>query len=171
MRRSAVVLLFLAVILVPAVKLAAKESETQFKVAEVEPITIADGVKLPDSINPQHFLSLLLDGVREKLRENGVAAETVAEGRTVPDALAASSIVVECSITHTKLGFKSMSNPPKLTMEIKIYRRSDRALMASASPTLKMMGGWYSDDEHFAAVIGEWVSEEIQTALKKAARR
>lgn len=170
MKRGAVLLFAIAVALTPAVKAPAKDKQPQFKVAEVDKFTLADGVELPKTINPPHFLSLLPDSVRAQIQKKNIAAATVGEGDAVPDAAAADSIAVEGRITHTRLGFRTMADPPKLTMEINIYRRNGHTLIASVTPTMEMLGGWYSDDEKFARIVGEWVTEELQKALKQAAK-
>ncbi len=135
-------------------------------VAEVRRFTIAEGVQLPGTINPPNFLTLLAEQVRADLLKKRISEQAVVEGATVPEADAASAIVVEGRITATRLGFHTMADPPRLTMEIKVYWRSDHVPIATTTPTLKMLGGWYSNDDRFSKIIGEWVVEEIQKAMK-----
>lgn len=89
MKRGAVLLFAIAMALTPAMKAPAKDKQPQFKVAEVDKFTLADGVELPKTINPPHFLSLLPDSVRAQIQKKNIAAATVGEGDAVPDAAAA----------------------------------------------------------------------------------
>ena len=92
--------------------------------------------------------------------------QLIEEGGTVADADVADSVVIEGKITDFKKAGKSMFSPGQLTMEINVYRRSDHSVVASTTPSVKLMPAYYKDDQTLAKLTGRWAADEIKKALK-----
>ena len=165
MQRSINRIVLLAALLFLAASLFAKDAP-KYKTAEVKQVTLADGVQLPDNINPPQFLKLMSDEIREQLTKKDFADQVIAEGAAVPDADVANSIVVECKITDFKKAGHTMMHPAEITMEINIYHRGDHTLIASATPNAKLVPAMYRNEEHLAHAVGGWVAGETHKVLK-----
>ncbi|MGA2856873.1 MAG: hypothetical protein ABSE40_08395 [Candidatus Sulfotelmatobacter sp.] len=165
MKRSINRVVLLAALLFLAGSVFAKDAP-KYKTAEVKQATIADGVQLPDNINPPQLLNLLSDEIREQLSKKDVAEQVIADGGAVPDAVVPDSIVVECKIADFKKAGHTMMHPAEITMEINIYHRGDHTLIASATPNAKLVPAMYRNEEHLAHAVGGWVAGETHKVLK-----
>ena len=90
----------------------------------------------------------------------------IADGDAVPDAAIADSIVIECKIVNFEKAGSSMAHPGKLAAKIDVYLRKDHAAVTSISPEVKLMPGYYHDDDVFGKSLGTWMAGEISKALK-----
>jgi hypothetical protein len=165
MKRSINRVVLVAALLFLAGSVFAKDAP-KYKTAEVKQVTIAEGVQLPDNINPQQLLKLLSDEIREQLSKKDVAEQVIADGGVVPDAVVPDSIVVECKIADFKKPGHTMMHPAEITMAIDIYHRSDHTPIANASPNAKLVPAMYRSDEHLAHAVGGWVAGETHKLLK-----
>jgi hypothetical protein len=165
MKRSICQVVLLGALFSLAVSAFAKDAP-KYKTAEVKQVTMADGVQLPDNINPPQLLQLLANEIQQQLGKKNVAEQVVADGGAVPDAALPDSIVVECKIADFKKAGHTMMHPAEITLEINVYHRSDHSLVGAASPNAKLVPAIYRDDEHFAHAVGGWAAGEIHKALK-----
>ncbi|MGO9865255.1 MAG: hypothetical protein ACLPLR_16730 [Terriglobales bacterium] len=165
MKRSLNQVVLLAALIFVAGSVFAKDAP-KYKTSEVKQVTIADGVQLPDNINPPQFLKLISDEIREQLSKKDFAEQVIADGGAVADAAVADSIVVECKITDFKKAGHTMMHPAEITVSINVYHRSDHTPIANASPSVKMVPAMYRSDEHLAHAVGGWVAGEIHKTLK-----
>ena len=165
MKRSINRVVLLAALLFLAGSVFAKDAP-KYKTAEVKQATIADGVQLPDNINPPQLLNLLSDEIREQLSKKDVAEQVIADGGAVPDAVVPDSIVVECKIADFKKAGHTMMHPAEVTVTINVYHRSDHSPIANASPNVKLVPAMYRSDEHLAHALGGWVAGETHKILK-----
>lgn len=149
------------------VNLPAKDKQLQFKTIEVKHFTLAEGVALPDKINPQEYLSLFYDELREKLEKDKLADQVLVEGATVPAADAADSIVLEGKIADFKKAGHTMMHPAVVTMEISLFHRADHSLITTVKPELKIIPAAYRNEKTFAKVTGGWTAGEVKKALKQ----
>ena len=143
-----------------------KDGQPRFKTLEVKHIVLADGVVLPDTINPQTYLSLFYDNLRSELEKKGIAARVIEEGASVPEAEAAESAVVEAKITDFKKAGRGMAHPGELWLQIELTRRQGHAPIATATPKTKLTPGSYRTDANFAKVSASLAAGEIKKALK-----
>ena len=169
MRRTVVCAVVFCAVLGTAILAAAgdKGSQPRFKTLEVKHIVLADGVILPDTINPQTYLSLFYDELREKLEKDKLADQVLVEGATVPAADAADSIVLEGKIADFKKAGHTMMHPAVVTMEISLFHRADHSLITTVKPELKIIPAAYRNEKTFAKVTGGWTAGEVKKALKQ----
>lgn len=137
------------------------KGEMQFKTMELKHFTVAPGVDLW-----QDYPNLLYSELRTELEKKKIAVQVIEEGGTVADADVADSVVVEGKITEFKKAGHTMMSPGALTMEINVYRRADHSVVASTTPTVKLMPAYYKDDETLAKLTGRWAADEIKKSLK-----
>ena len=168
MRRTVVCAVVFCAVLGTAILAAAgdKGSQPRFKTLEVKHIVLADGVILPDTINPQTYLSLFYDELRSELEKKGIAAQVLGEGASVPEADAGESAVVEAKITDFKKAGRGMAHPGELWLQIELTGRKDHAPIATATPKTKLTPGSYRTDANFAKVSASLAAGEIKKALK-----
>jgi hypothetical protein len=146
---------------------AAKNTEANYKFAEVKPFTIADGVQFPpDNVNSKDHLDSLYSHFSDALVKQKVVEQVVAAGGTIPDADAADSIVIEGTITDFAKNGRNMAHPPELTLRIDIYRRSDHSLITSLTPKFKLAWETCTNQKYFGNAVGIWATQEIKKALK-----
>ncbi len=168
MRRTVVCAVVFCAVLGTAILAAAgdKGSQPRFKTLEVKRIVLADGVVLPETINPQTYLGLFYDNLRSELEKKGIAAQVLEEGASVPEADAGESAVVETKITDFKKAGRGMAHPGELWLQVVVTRRQDHAPIATATPKTKLMPGNYRTDANFAKVSASLAAGEIKKALK-----
>lgn len=109
--------------------------KTQFKVAQVEHFTQADGVGIP-----QDFVDGFYDGLRENVQQFKIAEQVVDQGATVSDADAANAVVIEGKFTSLKKG--GFITPNVIEMEVKLYRKSDHTLLKTIPVEGAFNGMW-----------------------------
>lgn len=168
MRRAVVCAAVFSAVLAAAVLAAAadKGSQPKFKTLEVKHVVIADGVVLPDTINPQAYAGLFYDDLRAELAKKGIAAQIVEDGASVSEADAAESAVVEVRVTGFKKAGHTMAHPAELSLQADVTRRQDHAPIASATRTTKLVPGHYRDDANLAKASANIAAGEIKKALK-----
>ena len=102
-------------------------SLSSFNTVVVAPFTNANGMT-----QSQDFIHFFSDYLSVQLTKDKVAAQVVDQGTTVPDAVAANSLVIEGKfLSHEDAG---LIKPGKLIVEISIYRLSDHALVKTWTP-------------------------------------
>jgi len=122
MKRFAV----LALVLLLAASLSAKDEHHQWKALQVKNLTVNSGVNLsPEEIGYFH------DGLLDGLRKSKLAEQVLDDGATVPQDIAADSVVMEGTITYFEQGggFRS----PHAHAEFKLYRVSDHRLITTTN--------------------------------------
>jgi hypothetical protein len=164
--RRLVPLALLFALFVCVASLSAKDDQPRYKTAEVKHFTLGDGVTLPDQINQQDYFNLVYDKLLEEMGKSKLAGQVVAEGATVPDADAADSIVVEGKITDFQKAGHTMMHPAVLSMEIKVYRRSDHTVITTIPPSIRILPAAYRNDKTFSNITAEEAAHEIKKALK-----
>jgi hypothetical protein len=122
MKRFAV----LAFVLFLAGSLSAKEEQPQWKALQVKKLTVNPGVNLsPDEIG--YFYEGLLDG----MRKSKLSDQVLDDGATVPQDIAADSVVMEGTIISIEQGGAFRS--PHANAEFKLYRVSDHRLISTTN--------------------------------------
>jgi hypothetical protein len=116
--------LILAALLLMGSGMAAAKGNDQpkYKVVEVKHLTKADSVDLP-----AEYLNGAYDSLREELAKTGVFVTVVEDGGAIPDADAASAVVLECKIT--KFHGPLMGNQSYVVAEVMLSNRSDHKLI------------------------------------------
>jgi hypothetical protein len=122
MKRFAV----LALVLFLTGTLSAKEEHPQWKALQVKNLTVNPGVNLsPDEIG--YFYEGLLDG----MRKSKLSDQVLDDGATVPQDIAADSVVMEGTIISIEQGGAFRS--PHANAEFKLYRVSDHRLISTTN--------------------------------------
>ena len=112
----------------------------------------------------QDFIHFFADYVSEQLVKDKVAAQVVDQGTTVPDAVAANSVVIEGKfLSHEDAG---LIKPGKLMVEISIYRLSDHALVKTWTATTHFPINGDHKDRPYAFYTGGAAADTIWDALK-----
>lgn len=143
-----------------------KNVPPKYKTLELKHFVLADGVVLPDTINPQNFLGFLYGQIKAELGKKGIAAQIVEDGAAVPEADAAESVVVEGQVTNFQKAGHTMAHPAEIAVRIDLYQRQGHALIKTLTPDTKLVPGHYKSDENFAKVCGQWLAGAINKALK-----
>jgi len=133
-------------------------SQGRFNTIEVKRFMQTDGLGLS-----QDFVNYFYNGLSEQLRKARIAGQVVAEGAAVPDADAANSAVLEGKFTEYKQGG---FGPGIIGSEIKLYRRSDRALITTITPRVPYKSSPFNTDKNIGEVTGARTATEIAKALK-----
>ena len=145
----------------------AKNNAPKYKIAQVKPFTLAEGVEFPPGgSDTQSFLDALYQNFCEQLQKQGVAAQVAPPESVGPDTDAADAIVIEGKITFFDKRTGSMANPSLLAMQLNVYRRSDNAPLATLTPQLKMPAVWWQKSDVFGRAAGGWAVSQIKKALK-----
>ncbi|HME58455.1 MAG TPA: hypothetical protein VKF63_08955 [Terracidiphilus sp.] len=122
MKRFAV----LALVLLLAGTLSAKEEPHQWKALQVKNLTVNPGVNLsPEEIGYFH------EGFLEAMRKSKLAEQVLDDGATVPQDIASDSMVMEGTITYLEQGGAFRS--PHAQAEFKLYRVSDHRLITTTT--------------------------------------
>ncbi len=100
MKRFAV----LALVLFLAGSLSAKEEPQQWKALQVKHLTVSPGV----NFSPED-LGYFYEGLVDELRRMKLAEQILDDGATVPQDIAADSVVMEGTITYLRTGELSFS--------------------------------------------------------------
>lgn len=129
----------------------------QFKVAQVQHFTQADGVALP-----QTFVDGFYDGLRENVQQFKIADQVVDEGATVSDADATNAVVIEGEFISLKKG--GIFTPTVIEMEVKLYRKSDHTLLKTI-PVEGACQGSASLDQGTGKLCGGNTAADIGKAL------
>jgi len=112
-----------ALVLLLAGSLSAKEEHQKWKVLQVKHLTVNSGVNL----SPED-LGYFYEGLVDELRRMKLAEQVLDDGATVPQEIAADSVVMEGTITYLEQGsFPSRST--RMHAEFKLYRVSDHRLI------------------------------------------
>ena len=110
------------------------------------------------------FIHFFSDYLSERLVKDKVAAQVVDQGTTVPDAVAANSLVIEGKfLSHEDAG---LIKPGKLIVEISIYRLSDHALVKTWTPATHFPPNGDHKDRVYAYYTGDEAGDMIWNALK-----
>jgi hypothetical protein len=151
--------LFLFATLFVVAPLAAKAAEPRFNTIVIKHFTNANGMT-----QSQDFISMFTDDLCKELVKGKVSIQAVGEGTTVPDAVAANSLVVEGKfLSHENAGFIV---PGKLNMEISIYRLSDHALVKTFNGPGYFPANGDHKDKVYAYYTAHAIAEEIWQALR-----
>jgi len=155
MKRFAV----LALVLLLAGTLSAKEEQHQWKALQVKHLTVNPGVNLsPEEIGYFH------DGLLDGLRKSKLAEQVLDDGATVPQDIAADSVVMEGTITYFEQGggFRS----PHAHAEFKLYRVSDHRLITTTNWLGEGLGHGASHGKAWK-YIGVIASYEVKRTAKE----
>jgi len=149
----------LLLVLVLSGSAAAKsKGEARFKVVEVEPFVLANGVDFSQS-----HLNQFQEELAKALEKENVAGQVVAEGATVAEADAADSVVMEAQITSydkARAGFAH--HVATMDFQISLYRLSDHSLITTMTPQIKA----FLNDDGIAKYGPRFLADEIKKALK-----
>ena len=132
----------------------------EVKIIEVKHFTQAEGVGLS-----KEFMNYFYDGLRERLIKMQAAGQIIEEGAAVPDVLAANTIIVEGKITEYKQGgfFEGIGI---VSSEIKLYRRSDHALIKTFNFRAPFKPSPLNTDKNIGPWTGARTADEIKKTLK-----
>ncbi len=142
--------------LVPA--LPAKDAPPRFKTIEVKHFTVAPGVPISQS-----FVDFFYAGLVANLPKQKLAERIVEDGGAVPEAEAADSAVIEG--VFTDFG-KGGLGPGHVTIDLKIYRRSDHSVIVASTPRLPYKSSPFNKDENVAKASAARAAYAIKQALK-----
>ncbi|MGA9062514.1 MAG: PEGA domain-containing protein [Terracidiphilus sp.] len=159
MKRSLLFFLLLSTLFVVE-PLAARGSEPlPFNTVVVNHFTNANGMTFS-----QDFIQYFSDYLRQRLVKDKVAAQVVDQGTTVPDAVAANSLVIDGKYTgHENAAFMK---PGKVFVELSIYRLSDHALVKDWNVTTYFVPNSDHKDKTYAYYTALPVGDIIWNALK-----
>ena len=159
MKRFAPFLILLAASFA-AVPLSSETRESpQISTIVVNHFTNANGMA-----QSQDFIHFFSDYISQQLMKDKVNAQVVDQGTTVPDAVAADSVVIEGKfLSHEDA---SLIKPGKLIVEISIYRLSDHALVKAWTATTHFPLNGDHKDRPYAYYTGEAAGDMISEALK-----
>jgi hypothetical protein len=150
----------LALVLFLAGTLSAKDEQHPWKALQVKHFTVKPGVNFSSE-----DLGYLYNGVLEKLRKSKLAEQVLDDGATVPQDIAADSVVMEDTVVTFEQGDPS-SRKTSAHVEFKLYRASDRRLITTTV--------WLGDRLFLAQVRGNpWfyfgtvAAEEVAKTTKK----
>src|SRR6202034_4432553 len=159
MKRFAPFFILLAAFFAAAPLTAATTAPARFNTVVVNHFTNASGMS-----QSQEFIHYFSDDLSEGLERNNVAVQVVDPGTSVPDAVAANSLVIEGRfLSHEDA---ALLRPGKLIVEISIYRLSDHALVRTwTAPTHFPLNGDHKD-RVYAYYTGTAAAEVVWDALK-----
>jgi hypothetical protein len=159
MKRFAPFFILLAASLLVAPLAAATSKPLNFNTVVVHHFTNANGMA-----QSQDFIQYFSDYLSEQLVKDKVAAQVVDQGTTVPDSVAANSVVIEGKfLSHEDAG---IIKPGKLIVEISIYRLSDHALVKTWAPATHFPLNGDHKDRPYAFYTGVAAADMIWDALK-----
>src|SRR5271157_4975976 len=151
MKRIAV----LALVLLLSGSLSAKEEQHQWKALQVKHFTVKPGI----SLSPE-YLGYLYDGLLQELRKSKLAEQVLDDSATVPQNIAADSVVMESTLTSIEKGGFPL-RAASAHFEFKLYRVSDHRLITTQN--------WQSDiSEHktYMRNIGISAANEVKKTAK-----
>lgn len=132
----------------------------EVKIIEVKHFTQVEGVGL----SPE-FINSFYEGLRERLMKDQVAQQIVDESSTVSDIVAANTIIVEGKFTeYNEGGF--LKGIGFVCSEIKLYRKSDHALIKIITPRVPFKPSPLNTDSGVGKSTGTKTAIEIRKALK-----
>lgn len=167
MKRSVLCVIFFSLALFVAAGAAAKDTAVKYKVVELKPFTIAEGVAFPpDNIDPKNHLDALYEHFTEDLQKQKIAEQVITPGGAVTDADAADAVVIEGKITAFAKNGRNMAHPSVLTMQIVIYRRSDHTPILTINPEFKMLWETCVKEKYFGQAVANWSIFELKKALR-----
>ncbi len=138
-----------------------------YRAAEVKRFTIAEGVPFPpNGMDPRPHLDSLYEHFVEDVQKQGIATNVVREGENVPEADAADALLIEGIIADFRRNGANIAHPPELTVQLNVYRRSDHALIATVTPTTKLLWGAVAKPKPFGSGIGSWTAKAIKKSLQ-----
>ncbi len=159
MKHFAPFFILLAACFAAAPLAAAPSGSLSFNTIVVDPFTNANGMS-----QSKEFIHFFSDYISGQLEKDKVAAQVVDQGTTVPDAVAANSLVIEGKfLSHEDAG---LIKPGKLTVEISIYRLSDHALVKTWTPATHFPIHGDQKDRVYAYYTGTAAGDMIWDALK-----
>lgn len=159
MKRFAPFFILLAAAFAAAPLAAATSGSLSFNTVVVDPFTNANGMA-----QSKDFIHYFSDYLSERLVKDKVAAQVVDQGTTVPDSVAANSLVIEGKfLSHEDAG---LIKPGKLIVEISIYRLSDHALVKTWTPATHFPINGDHKDRVYAYYTGDDAGDMIWNALK-----
>jgi hypothetical protein len=131
----------------------------EVKSIEVRHFTAVEGLGFS-----QEFIDYFYEGLRERLRKARVAEQIIDEGTAVPDASAANTLIIEGKLLEYKKG--GFLQAGMVSSEIKLYRRSDHALIKIITPKVSFKSSPLNKDSGVGKWTGEVTALEIRKALK-----
>ena len=130
------------------------------RIIEVKHFTQSEGLNLS-----LEFINSFYDGLREHLKKEQAAGRIVDENSAVPDAEAANTVMIEGKFTEYKQGgFLAVG---AVSSEIKLYRKSDHALIKIITPRVPYKPSPLNSDKIIGKATGGRTAYEIKKALKK----
>ncbi len=112
----------------------------------------------------QDFIQFFADYVSQQLTKGNVAAQVVDQGTSVPDSVAANSLVIDGKfLSHENAG---LVKPGKLIVEISIYRLSDHALVRTLTPATRFPPNGDHKDRVYAYYTGTAAGDAISDSLR-----
>jgi hypothetical protein len=159
MKRFAPFFILLTASIASAPLAAATGGSLSFNTVVVDHFTNANGMS-----QSKDFIHFFSDYLSERLVKDRVAAQVVDQGTTVPDSVAANSLVIEGKfLSHEDAG---LIKPGKLIVEISIYRLSDHALVKTWTPATHFPINGDHKDRVYAYYTGDDAGDMIWNALK-----
>jgi hypothetical protein len=138
---------------------AAASTPPRFNTVVVNHFTNSSGMS-----QSQDFIHYFSDDLSEGLERNNVATQVVDQGTPVPDAVAATSLVIEGRfLSHEDA---ALLKPGKLMVEINIYRLSDHALVKTLTATTHFPLNGDHKVRAYAYYTGFAAADTIVDALK-----
>jgi len=132
----------------------------EVRIIEVRHFTQSQGLNLS-----LEFINSFYDGLCEHLKKEQVASRIVEENSAVPDAEAANTVMIEGEFTEYKQGgFLAVG---AVSSEIKLYRKSDHALIKIITPRVPYKPSPLNSDKIIGKATGGRTAYEIKKALKK----
>ena len=159
MNRFAPFFILLAAFFAAAPLAAGPSAPPRFNTVVVSHFTNASGMS-----QSQEFVHCFSDDLSEGIERDKIAVQVVDQGTTVPDAVAANSLVIEGRfLSHEDA---ALLKPGKLIVEISIYRLSDHALVKTWAATTHFPLNGDHKDRAYAYYTGFAAADTIVDALK-----
>ena len=132
----------------------------EVKIIEVRHFTQVDGLSLS-----QEFVNSFYDNMRERLAKGNVAGQIIGEGSATSPDLAVNTIIIEGKFTEYKKG-GFLEGVGMVGSEIKLYRKSDHALIKIITPRVTFKPSPLNSDNGLGRSTGYRTADEIKKALK-----
>jgi hypothetical protein len=165
MKRCVVLALLPALLILTTTGLAVKDAP-KYKTVEAKRFTVADGIQLDSRVDPQQYVAETNQGLQKQLVRANIAEQVVGEGATVSDSDAANSIVIESRLIDFPPEVHGSFKERVMTVEVKIYRRSDRRLLVSSKRDYKVIIQFYTNLQRFSNTTAALVVDEVQKQIK-----
>lgn len=132
----------------------------EVKIIEVRHFTAVEGLGFS-----QEFINAFYIGLRDRMKKEKTAGQIIDEGAVVPEGAAANTLIIEGKLTEYRKG-AFLQGPGMVSSEIRLYRRSDHALIKIITPKVYLKSSPLNKDSGVGKVTGERTAWEIRKALK-----